>query len=330
MEQLFALALHQTRDGDARPARDDGGDLLLGDGVAHERVALAAALFLRLGQLLFQLGQRGIAQAGGFFVLVVPLGLLDFAVDALDVGLNCLDRLDGALFDLPARFERVEALALLRKLCGQLFQPLLGEGVAFLFQRHFLDFKLHDPAPQVIQLGRHRVDFGADGGAGLVYEVDGLVGQEAVGDVAVGQRGRRDERRVVDLHAVEDFVAVLQPAQDGDGVLHRRLVHHHGLEPALERGVLFDVFAVFVQRGRADAVQLAARKHRLEQVARVHRALGFARADDGVQLVDEQQNVAVALLHLVEHGLEPFLELAAELGAGDQRAHIEREYGFVL
>ena len=134
----------------------------------------------------------------------------------------------------------------------------------------------------------------------------------------------------MNLHAVEDFVAVLQPAQDGDGVLHRRLVHHHGLEPALERGVLFDVFAVFVQRGRADAVQLAAREHRLEQVARVHRALGFARADDGVQLVDEQQNVAVALFHLVEHGLEPFLELAAELGAGDQRAHIEREYGFVL
>jgi hypothetical protein len=37
-------------------------------------------------------------------------------------------------------------------------------------------------------------------------------------------------------------------------------------------------------------VQLAAREHRLEHVAGVHRALGRARPDDGVQLVDEQQD----------------------------------------
>ena len=129
---------------------------------------------------------------------------------------------------------------------------------------------------------------------------------------------------------MEDLIALFQAAEDGDGVLHRRLVDLNGLEAALERGVLFDILAVLVKRGRTDAVQLAAGEHRLEQVARVHAALGLARADDGVQFVDEQQDASLALAHLFEHGLEPLLKFAAVLCARDQRAHIERENGLVL
>ena len=62
---------------------------------------------------------------------------------------------------------------------------------------------------------------------------------------------------------MEDLIPGFQTTQDGDGILHRRLLHQNGLEPALERGVLFDILAVFVQRRRADAVQFAAREHRL-------------------------------------------------------------------
>ena len=53
----------------------------------------------------------------------------------------------------------------------------------------------------------------------------------------------------------------------------------HLLEAALERGVLLDVLAVLVERGGADAVQLAARQRGLEHVAGVDRALGLAGAD---------------------------------------------------
>ena len=66
------------------------------------------------------------------------------------------------------------------------------------------------------------------------------------------------------------------------------------LEAPLERGVLLDALAVLVERRRADAAQLAARERGLEQVGRVHRALGRAGADDGVQLVDEQDDLALA------------------------------------
>ena len=164
----------------------------------------------------------------------------------------------------------------------------------------------------------------------LVDEVDGLVGQEAVGDVAVGKRRGGDQRAVGDAHAVMLLVLLLQAAQDGDGILHGRLGDEDRLEAPGERRILLDVLAVFVERGGADAVQLAARQRGFEQVAGIHGALGLAGADDGVQLVDEQDDLAALGLDLGQHGLEPLLELAAVFGAGDQRAHVERQQLLVL
>ncbi len=123
-----------------------------------------------------------------------------------------------------------------------------------------------------------------------------------------------------------DLVALLQPAQDRDRVVDVGLADQHRLEPALERGVLLDVLAVLIERGRADAAQLAAGEHRLQQVGRVHRALGRPRADDRVQLVDEQDDLSLGVLDLLEHRLEPLFELAPVLRAGDQRADVERDH----
>jgi hypothetical protein len=125
---------------------------------------------------------------------------------------------------------------------------------------------------------------------------------------------------------VVHLVALLEPAQDADGVLHRRLADQHLLEAALQRGVLLDVLAVLVQRGRADHAQLTAGEHRLDHVASVHRALtGRAGADDRVQLVDEGDDLPGGVRDLLEDGLEPFLELAAVLRAGHHRAEVERD-----
>ena len=120
------------------------------------------------------------------------------------------------------------------------------------------------------------------------------------------------------------LVLLLDPAQDLDGVLDARLADEHLLEAALQRGVLLDALAVLVERGRADHVQLAARQHRLEHVAGVHRGVAAgARADDRVQLVDEGDDLAAGVLDLLEHGLEPLLELAAVLRAGHHRGQVE-------
>ena len=54
-------------------------------------------------------------------------------------------------------------------------------------------------------------------------KIDRFVRQKAVGDVAMRQRGRGDERGILNAHAVMHFVAFLQSAQDGDGRFDGRL-----------------------------------------------------------------------------------------------------------
>ena len=143
------------------------------------------------------------------------------------------------------------------------------------------------------------------------------------------QRRRRDDGGIGDLDSVMDFVALLEPAQDGDGVFHRRLVHQHLLEAPLERGVFFDVLAVFIEGGRSDAVQLAARQCRLQHVARVHCPFGLAGADHGVQFIDEQNYLAFLLGQIREHRLQALLEFAAKFRACNERTHVERENALV-
>jgi hypothetical protein len=55
---------------------------------------------------------------------------------------------------------------------------------------------------------------------------------------------------------------------------------------------------------------------------------GRAGADQRVDLVDEENGVGL-VLQLLEHALQALLEVAAVLGAGQQRAHVERVDGGV-
>ena len=158
--------------------------------------------------------------------------------------------------------------------------------------------------------------------AGLVDQVDGLVGQEAVGQVAVGQVGRRHQCLVGDGDRVVRLVAVAQALQDVDGQRHRRLLHLHRLEAPLQGGVLLEVLAVLVQGGGADGLQLAAGQHGLEDRGGVDGALGGAGAHQGVQLVDEQDDVAAGA-DLLQHLLQALLEVAPVPAAGHQGPQVE-------
>ena len=210
------------------------------------------------------------------------------------------------------------------------FRRLFEPAVAFLLQGFLLDLEPDDFAIQRIQLLRLGIDLHLQPRRRLVHQVDGLVGQEAVGDVAVRQRRRRHQRGIGDAHAVMLLVFVLQAAQDRDRILDRGLADIDRLEAPRQRGVLLDMLLVFVERGRADAVQFAARQRRLQEVGRVHRAVRLAGADQRVHLVDEQDDAAFGGGHLLQHGLQPLLEFAAIFRAGDQRAEIEREQLLVL
>ena len=126
------------------------------------------------------------------------------------------------------------------------------------------------------------------------------------------------------------LVSIAQSAQDRDGVLNARLADEYRLEATLQRGVLLDVLAVLVQRRRADGPQLAARQHRLQHVRGVHRPLGRTRADDGVQLVDEEDDLPGGVRDFLQHRFQALFELAAEFRTRDQRAQIEGDHPLVL
>jgi hypothetical protein len=185
--------------------------------------------------------------------------------------------------------------------------------------RHdFLDLGLGDG---LLALARRQ---DALGRTGFVDDVDGLVGQVTVVDVLGAQFGRGLQGRHRVLHAMVLLEARLQALEDVDGFLHGRLDHVDLLEATRQGRILLEDAAVLGEGGRADALELAAGERRLEQVRCVQRAArGRARADQRVDLVDEQHRVRLVLERL-EHALQALLEVAAVLGAGQQRAHVER------
>jgi hypothetical protein len=131
------------------------------------------------------------------------------------------------------------------------------------------------------------------------------------------------------LHAVVLLEAALEALQDLDRLLHARLDHVDLLEAPRQRRVLLEDAAVLGERGRADALERAARERRLQQVRRVQRAARRrAGADQRVDLVDEEDRVGL-VLQRAQHALQALLEVAAVLGARQQRAHVEGVHGGV-
>ena len=118
------------------------------------------------------------------------------------------------------------------------------------------------------------------------------------------------------------FESLFETSKDGDRILNRRFVDHNGLETSFQSPIFLDVESIFVKGGRADAINLAAGEHWFKHVGGVERTIGAPCADDKVNLIDEEDDFAIALLNLIKDGFESLFEFAAILSPGDKRAHI--------
>jgi hypothetical protein len=225
-------------------AMSSGTDLLLD----HPRLLADGG---RLLQLLCSAGMSAYDRPRGGGEVALALRLLDLALQQVDLLLELADPVEAGLLLLPPRGQRGQLGGPVADVAAQLGQPLLRRHVGLALERQLLHPQPVDGALQLVDLDRAAVDLHAQPGRGLVDEVDRLVGQEARRDVAVGQRRRRDQRGVGDLHLVVRLVAALEPAQDRHGVLDGRLADQHLLEPPLQRGVLLDAGAVLVEGGGA-------------------------------------------------------------------------------
>ena len=197
-----------------------------------------------------------------------------------------------------------------------LLVAFLGDGTVLvgfepgqlLAQRRLVDARAAQPQP----------------GTGLVDQVDRLVRQVPVRQVPHRQVDGGVERVVGVSHAVVFGVPVPEAAQDRDRVVVAGFADGDGLEAPLERRILLDVLAVLVERGGADDVQFPAGELGLEDVSGIHRALvAAARADDGVDFVDEDDQLVRVRGDLVEHLGQPLLEVAAVPRTGDHAGQVE-------
>ena len=224
---------------------------------------------------------------------------------------------------MPPRLAPAGILLQRRQFLLDLLAAFLGVRIVFFQQRLALNFELHDASLDLVNFHGQGIDLHAQAGRGLVNQVDGLVGQEAVRDVTVGKCGRRENGGILDAHAVMHFIAFLQPAQNGDGIFYRRLADQHRLESALQGGVFFVVFLVLVERGCADGAQLAPCQRRLEHVGGVHRAFGGAGAHQGVQFVDEENDLALGLGDLLQDSFQTVFKFTAVFRSRHQGGQVQ-------
>ena len=254
VEEVICQLLHQLCLAHAGGAHEDEADGLVLGGDAHpvpphggghggHRLVLADDVAL----------EPPLQLAQALELLFPDLGRRDLGPQLDDVGQVVHAELGVALFQqtvqlrvqlhLPALQLRHPGVVLLR-----LLLLLLQHGALFLIVVQ-LPLDLHAAGDvRVLQV---------QVGAGLVDQVDGLVRQEPVGDVPLGQQHRLAQDPLGDLHPVELLVLGRQALEDLHRVLDGGLVHRHRLEPPLQGGVLLDGLAVLIEGGGADHLDLA-------------------------------------------------------------------------
>ena len=189
-------------------------------------------------ELLLELRDLPVLVFGDSRQVTSALGLFHFGPGQLKGGSKFLDVVDGVLFAFPLRFERVSVALEIGQLLFQRGQAFLGRLVFFLAQSLAFNFELKNAALERFKLFRHRLHFGAQFGGSFVHQIDGLVRQKAVRDVAMRELSGRHQRAVLDANAVMQLVTFAQTAQNGDGIFDAWLVDHHRLKTALQSGIL--------------------------------------------------------------------------------------------
>jgi hypothetical protein len=157
---------------------------------------------------------------------------------------------------------------------------------------------------------------------GGVEPPDYLVRHVQVSHVARRHLQSRVDRLVGDLHRIVLLEPLAHALNDLTSLVQGRLVDLNEPEPPRECLVLRDVLLVLGQRGRANDSNLSAGESGFEHVRRIGRGPeGRAGADDGVRLVDEEDQV-LALLNLVDDPLDPLLEHSTQHRSGDEAGHL--------
>ena len=163
----------------------------------------------------------------------------------------------------------------------------------------------------------------ASASTSLIEDVNCLVWQEAVLDVAARKRnGSLDgSLGVVDMMVL--LVAVLKTVNNRNGVVVVWLADVDRLETPLKCSVLLDMFTVLFCRSCTNDLDFSTRQRRLKDGRGVDGAFCGTCANDGVNLVNEE-DVILGFLQLSNNLLHAVLKLTAILRSCYQACQVKR------
>ena len=161
----------------------------------------------------------------------------------------------------------------------------------------------------------------------FIKHVDGLVGKGTVSDVTLGQADARFQRIVGISHIVMILIFLFDVLQDLKCLIGCRRFDHDFLESAFERTILFNAFAVFVDRCGSDALQIAPGQSGFEHIGGIHRTWRRTCTDNGVYLIDEKHHLRM-LLQFEDNVADTLFKLATILRSSHDRRHVERNNAF--
>lgn len=193
-------------------------------------------------QFLFQLRNNAVLKFAGTFITAFPFGNVNFYPRLVQLVLDFSNIGQALFFFFPFVFQTFGLGLKPGNLITDEFQTLSGLFVVFLFERLTFDFQLQNTAVKFIKFFRLGINRHTQRTGRLVHQVDGLVGQKTVADVAVGQGSGGNKRTVGNAHAVMKLKLVLDAAQNGNGFLNARFGNENRLKTTGQSSVLFDVF----------------------------------------------------------------------------------------
>ena len=129
---------------------------------------------------------------------------------------------------------------------------------------------------------------------------------------------------------MEYLVSLLQSTKNRNGILNRRLIYHNRLETPCKCSILLNILTVLIQSCSTDTVKLTSCQHRLQHVSCIHGTICLTCTNDQMKLIDEQNNLSFALLHLFQYRFQTFLKLTTILGTGNQCTHIQCKNFLIL
>ena len=212
MQRLIPLAFRQLSHRNPRPPGNNTGNLILRHRLMHQRQILLMNRFLLLRQLLLKLRKLAVLQLRRLIQIIILLRRLNLLINILNFLTQLGETLHRGFFIIPLSLLPVKFIPKLRKLSLKMLQPLLAQTIRLLFQSRLFNLKLHDFPAQLIQLRRHRIKLRLNQSTGFIHQVNRLIRQKTVGNIAIGECSRRHKRRVRNLNAVEHLVALLQPS----------------------------------------------------------------------------------------------------------------------